>query len=1073
MIEFVFGRAAAKKTEYVIEKMKEALSKNKKCILIIPEQQALFWDRTVSKGFEPTDALNIESVSFKRLANSVFRTFGGVAKQYINDARKTLLMWSAINSVSPMLKAYRAPDREDRYVPLMLKGTHEARLYGVSSEDMLAASERMSSSCGSLPARLHDLALISGAYDTLLHASYDNPEEIPDALCEVLSENDYFSGCAVFVTSFYTLTPKEMKVMRHIFAQSDDVLMTFAISLEDREKMHTEYVSSYMKRMARTAASLGLDIKKTEISDNRKKVFSYLSSSLWDYGAAPLTGHGDCITVVKCADRYDEAALAAARIKELVANGASFGDIACVCADIEALRGITDVELERRGIPVYVSAKPPVTSQPAMRLLLSAVSLPAGGWKSDDVVACARTGLCSLTPDEADALEMYAHIWRIRGKKKYCSGPWEMNADGYTDTESKWGRTLLALANSAREKLIPPLEAFSESFPSTVAEASRAAYKLLCDFSVYEHLKDEVRMLESAGKLAKAQEKAQVWDAICEVLDTLATSVPDAPVDERRFLALLKKVADTCFIGTIPDGVDRVALGGIESVKMDSVKHLIILGAKSGELPRVARDTGFFSDVDRQILLSEGIELSPDTVAKQKEEMFRFSEAVSSPEETLTLFVPSDGKDNHPSLGTLRVMKLIPDARVFDFTCPEGERVIRTEGRPDSTFMTAELSADNDRTTGAALARLFDRDITLTQTRIECFNSCAFKYYCQYILRLDEGGTAEMRPSEVGTFVHAVLEHFMRDASSESAFPLPDEAVFSRTEMLIRREKEKLLPKNPDGYVTYMLDRLSKSVQLFTKALNEEFAQSEFTPHSFELKVGFSDDLPALPIQLKNEHFLTVRGIVDRMDILRKDDKVYIRVVDYKTGRKKFSLEKVMKGENIQLLLYLFALCNMKKDCSFAKELCPNGEAPVPAGAVYFSACPGEAESDKILEGDSAEEKALHDISRTGIVLGDTEIISAMDRELSGRFAPAYQNKKGELRGSFAESIEDFEKIRNALNEFLCDTGNRLTGGEASSNPSGFGRNSACEYCEMKPVCRHGRSTAPAQSNEKGGKDNE
>ena len=1071
MIEFVFGREPSSKTEYVIAKMKEPLSDGKKCVLIIPEQQALFWDRTVATSFDPTDAFNIESVSFKRLANNVFRKFGGVAKQYINDARKSLLMWSAINSVSDRLKVYRATDREDRYVPLMLMGVHEAKLYGISPEELMEVSEKMESAQSSLPARLHDLALISAAYETLLRTSYDDPEEIPDALCKTLESCNYFSNTAVFVDSFYTLTPKEIKVMRHIFSQSSDVLMTFAMTGADSEKMHMEYVSSYMKEMARTASRLGLDVKKTEIPDKRKKEFSYLSASLWDYGAAPLSGECDCVTVVKCADRYDEASLAAARIKELVSNGSAFGDIACVCADFESLRGITDIELERQGIPVYVSGKPPVTSQPALRLLLSCISVIAGGWRREDIISCARTGLCSLSPDEADALEMYTDTWRIRGKKKYCSGPWEMNADGYTDAFSSWGSTLLSLANSAKEKLIPPIEAFSESFPSTVKEVCTAAYKLLCDFSVYDHLKKEVSLLEKAGKFAEAQRKSQVWNAVCEVLDTLAASVPDATVDARRFAALLKNVADTCYLGTIPDGIDRVALGSVGSVRTDSVKHLIILGAKSGEFPRVARETGFFSDNDKDLLTRAGLEISPNTVSKQKEELFRFQEAVSSPKESITLFIPSDGKDNHPSLGALRVMKLIPGAKVFDFTGPDGEKIIRTGGRTDLGYSEGELSADLDRTTGAALTRLFDKNINLTQSRIERFNSCPFSYYCRYILDLDEGGAAQFRQSEVGNFVHSVLEHFMKEAALEKAFPLSEDLVVSKTERLIKEACEKVLPPDADGYVTYMLNRLSKSVQLFTKALNEEFAQSRFSPHSFELKVGFSDDLPAIPIRLDNGHDLTVRGIVDRMDILRENGNVYIRVVDYKTGHKKFSLDKVLKGENIQLLLYLFSLCNMPKDCGFAKELCPEGESLVPAGAVYFSACPGEAESSELLDGEDAEAKAIKDISRTGIVLGDKELIEAMDSELSGRFSPAYVNKKGEIKGSFAKDTDDFNKIKAALDDFLCRTGNRLTGGEAYSSPSAIGQNSPCKYCAMKPVCRHDDHTI--NNSMKGGNEDE
>ena len=72
-----------------------------------------------------------------------------------------------------------------------------------------------------------------------------------------------------------------------------------------------------------------------------------------------------------------------------------------------------------------------------------------------------------------------------------------------------------------------------------------------------------------------------------------------------------------------------------------------------------------------------------------------------------------------------------------------------------------------DRVTGEARRRLFDRDLRLTQSRIDCFETCPFQYYCKYILKLDEGDSAELKYGEVGTFVHYVLEHFMREAAED------------------------------------------------------------------------------------------------------------------------------------------------------------------------------------------------------------------------------------------------------------------------------------------------------------------
>ncbi len=1056
MVEFVYGRQPSKKTEYILEKMKKVLKEGKKVVLIIPEQQALFWDTVAAKRLTPTDAFNVETVSFTRLANNVFRKFGGTAGQYVNEGEKAILMWNAINSVAPMLSVFNSPERRERYVPLMLRTVSELKLYGIGGEDLIGAADKMDEGFGSLPARLRDLALIFSAYESMLLSEYDDPDDIPDALAKILWENDYFSGTCVFIDSFYTLTPKEMKVVRSILAQAEETLITLPIDESERDLPQTEHINSYIKDLARTVSRLGLELRVSSVLEDRKEVFSFLASNLWNFGAEPYEGKCDDICIVKCSDRYDEASLVAAKIKELVAEGASFGDIACIAADLQSLKGITDIELERQGIPVYVSGRTPVTSQPAVRLLLAATAISQGTWRREDVIRAVRTGLCALTPDEGDAFEVYTEKWNIQGKKRFCSpDPWTMNADGYTETESHWARELLTLANSAKEKIVPPIEAFCESLPGTLKEVCGAAYKLLCDFEVYEHLCDEVAFLESEGRLADAQKKSQVWQAVCEVLDTMARTVPDAKVDSFAFASLLRKIADTCTIGTIPDGIDRVYLGDVDSVRLNDIKHLIILGARSGEFPRVPKENGFFSDNDKKELFSLGVELSPDTGRKQKEEMFRFAKAVCSPSDTLTVMIPSDSSGNHPSLGALRLMTLLPKAKVLDFTKAEAERIVRTSGDLSSHYEKSELSADFDKISERARDRLFGKDICLTQSRIECFTACAFQYYCKYILKLDEGNTAQLRPAEVGTFVHAILENFMRESVKEGSFPFEETAVISRCERLIAEYRQKTVPEDCDGYVDYLFSRLSKSIKLFALSLNEEFAQSSFVPHSFELPVGFSDDLPARPTVLDNGHKMTIRGIIDRLDIMRKDGKVYIRVADYKTGSKKFSLSDVMKGHNIQLLLYLFAICDMPSDCNFSKEIAPNGERPVPAGAVYFSARPGDILAEDMMTEESAESFALSSISRTGIVLGDEEIIEAMDKEKSGRYAPAYVNAKGALKGTFASDELAFDPIKNALDTFLLNVGNDLTSGNAASIPTGYKSSSPCQYCSMRPLCRH------------------
>jgi ATP-dependent helicase/DNAse subunit B len=146
--------------------------------------------------------------------------------------------------------------------------------------------------------------------------------------------------------------------------------------------------------------------------------------------------------MIRVADRYAEAEAIACRIRSLVESGARYGEIAIIARSADKLRGILDTALARHGIPHFLSERTDVSTRPAARLLLAALSVVSGGWRREDVILCAKTGLCSLTDAECDALELYTQTWHIRGERSF-SAPWTGNPDGYVEKVSARGKRIL------------------------------------------------------------------------------------------------------------------------------------------------------------------------------------------------------------------------------------------------------------------------------------------------------------------------------------------------------------------------------------------------------------------------------------------------------------------------------------------------------------------------------------------------------------------------------------------------------------------------------------------------------
>lgn len=1048
MTEFVFGRDAEKKNGYIIEKMKKALQENKKIILITPEQQALFWDGVCARELPKNKLFSVDTLSFTRLADNIFRTYGGAAKNYISEAGKTLIMWSALVSVNDKLKAFRARDREDRYAPLFLRAVNEMKMYSLTPSDLLLAEKKLSGK--TLKDKLSDLATVYSAYEAILQNCYDDPSETLDEVAKILDKNNYFEGYSVFIDSFFTLTPKQMKIASYILRGADDVTVTFATRAKKGEDDSREFVWSFVSEMEKAAARAGIKPTHTELFGEGKEEFSYLFDNLWDYTKEAFPRTTDRIELIKCNDRYDEASLASAKIKKLIKDGAAFSDIAVCAADFDALSGITDTELLREGIPVYVSGRTPVTSQAALRLILCATATVAGGFKRDDIISLIKTRLTDSLPDECDAFEKYTETWNLRGKRAYTPDEWGMNPAGYTDKWSDWGHETLRLANKVKNEIIPPIEAFSEAFPGKVYDVCRAAYKLLSDFGVYKKLKDETEKLSLKGDYSAAQEKSQVFSAVTEVLETLADTVPDTVVDAGTFSSLLRRCADNCSIGTIPDGLDRVSLGSVSSMRLDGFRHIIVLGARQGEFPALPKDDSFFTENDREVLEKEGIVLSPGREMQISEGLFRFAYTVSAPSESLTLMIPTEGGASAPSVGAEAVCRLFPSARLYDFCTPEAEGLCDGDG--EDTF--GSISADADAIERETAENLFGKKINMTQSRIETFNGCAFKFYCNYILKLDEGKKAELDNANVGTLVHYVAENFLREAKDEE-FPIPEDVLISRAERLINEFRAKNSLEKTSAASKWTLDRLGGNIRIFLESLNREFAQSEFRPYGFELAVGYGDELPTIPLKLSNGADLRLSGIVDRLDVMKKSGEVYLRVADYKTGNHKIDLRKIREGKEVQLMLYLFSLCATPEGCEFRREIAPGGEKLLPAGAIYVNVVPDSARADSYPKDADFSDIAIESVSREGVVLHDESIVTAMDKEGRGLYAPAKLKADGTFSktGSKTASFEDFESIKDDMISSLIDIGNSIVSGEAGAQPDKD--IDPCNYCNMRPLCRH------------------
>ena len=1088
MVKFIFGGAGSGKSEHVLCEIERLLKESsRKICLIVPEPFTVATEAKIAKRFHPSSALRLEATNFTRLADSVARRVGGLSYSRLTAGTRMLLLWRSMMSVWPSLTELNQAGGSDGVgiIPTVFAAERELRLAGVTPEELYTAADELEASGeNSLSRRARDLAVICAAMSAASEDMDDTYEPIRK-LAESIKPSGYFDDTVVFIDSFYSLTGAQSAVLSEIVRCAEDVYITVPMESRQAEGVHLDGVRAFFKDAVGAALrhSDG-DVDIVTLSGNHRAKSAELEAvqaHLWDYGyvkgedSTSPSVQGS-VKVYSVLDRYAEAEAVCSEIARLVRAGARYSDIVVACADVSEVRGICDSALRRHGIPCFISETSKISASPAVRLILSLLKIP-GKWRREDIISVIKTGLSPLDDDLACSFESYTDIWNIRGRHSFTNA-WSMNPDGYTEEISERAAAVLAKANDARDALIPPIEGFADTFAggrARVTDICRALTEFFAD-GAYAKMMARADMMEQNGAADDAARERLVWREICSSFDTMAEIIGDVEVDAQSFATLFRYAISDADTGAIPTGVDVVTVSGAASLRTDGVKHIIVLGAISGEFPASVADEGYFTDEDKRRLESAGVILGADASQRSSEELFRFYRVISQAAETLTVFVPKTSASSPAKIseGAERILTLLGRSapEEFDFEIydlPTLDAAVRETGDAALLALRHELFGEAEVTSvtpsesaevsPATAHEVFGDHVRLSQSRIDSYVKCPMSYYCDYVLKLSEDRRAEISAPDIGSFVHAVLEELLKHITMGGQAP-EGEALEALCDEIIEAYIKRTCPGITDGRMGYLFRRLRRQVTVFAEAIVREVTQSRFETFAVEIPVGSTAGAgevapPAVIFPLEGGGEVSLVGRIDRLDTYSVDGKTYIRVIDYKTGAAKFSYDDVKLGLNVQLLIYLFSAWRAEGS-RFHRALDGGTETELlPAGALYFNLRPSDNTSDSPLTAEEAREIVLNSMDRSGIVSDERDVLDAMDRGVTGKYVPVSLKADGTYKKSASlATLERFGELYRELEGVICRIAEEMKSGKAGAVPLEHHGSVKCDWCAMRSVCR-------------------
>ena len=348
----------------------------------------------------------------------------------------------------------------------------------------------------------------------------------------------------------------------------------------------------------------------------------------------------------------------------------------------------------------------------------------------------------------------------------------------------------------------------------------------------------------------------------------------------------------------------------------------------------------------------------------------------------------------------------------------------------------------------------------MSASRMDKYKSCHFSYFMRYGLQAEPRKPAGFTAPEYGTFVHYVLEHVLRDEMFRQtvlpgfADPVAGAEGRRRLRELTRAAVDRYVEEELGGLehqterFRYLFRRLLRSVQAVVDNVAEELAASQFRPISFELGFGSGQDLP--PVELSVDGMtVSISGFVDRVDGWVHDGRLYLRVVDYKTGKKSFDLTEVWNGLGLQMLLYLFTL-EREGEALYNREI-------IPAGVLYLPARDAVVRGSRTMSEEERQKAVDKELVRRGLVLSDGVVLEAMERPGPGgyRFLPLRVSKStGEITGEALVSAERLGRLEKHTRKVLEEICRELAAGNIAADPFWRGpEKNACRFCDYAAAC--------------------
>ena len=1109
-LRFCFGPSGSGKSHRIYEEIMQRAAEEpgRNFLIIVPDQFTMQTQKDLVMRSDRDGILNIDVLSFGRLSHRILEEVGTKEMPVLDDTGKSLVLQKVAADLKEQLPAMGSLLHKQGYIHEVKSAISEFMQYGISTQDMdkliTSAQKR-----GALAMKLKDLKTLYRGFQDYIRDHFITTEETLDVLRRSLSKSKILKGSVVVFDGFTGFTPIQNRLIQELMRVCAETIVTVTIGVgEDPYKMDGEQKLFHLSK--KTVADLEKLAAEAEVERGedlfvkggpnrfaKAPALHYLEQNLFRYQYEPYAGEQQEIHMFEALSPREEVHQTALYIRHLIREqGMTYRDIAVVIGDLEGYASYVETEFGQLEIPCFLDRTRGIVLNPMIEYIKSALQLYIKDFSYDTVFHFLRSGMADISREEIDELENYVIRTGARGYRTYSrlftrrTEELQGNAEGSEQAEEK----IMERLNRIRQQFMDAVEILHMGSQEKAGDYVSHLYDFLEQNQVQQKLLNYQQQFEKEGDLSRAREYAQIYRMVMDLLDQVYELLGEEEISRQEFADILEAGFGEITVGTIPQNVDRIVVGDMERTRLKQVKVLFFLGVNDGNIPKNASKGGIISDMDREFLIESGTEMAPSPRQQMYIQRLYLYLNMTKPSEQLYLSyakVNCEGKGIRPSYLIDTVRKLFPAMSV---EYPQNRsRLEQIEGRQEGArYLAEELreyvegtlpeeerqdfylmyrayeadAAGRDLLTRAAFRRyrerglsrivaraLYGQQLENSVSRLETYAACACRHFLQYGLSLQEREEFGFEASDMGTVYHAVLENFAGKLAESNLTwwdfteDFAAKAVKESVEAYAATYGETVLYSSARN--EYAITRMSRILTRTVLTLQKHLKQGSFQPDDYELSFRFAEDLDSIHVDLSEDEKMHLQGRIDRIDVSEDAEHVYVKVIDYKSGNRKFDLAALYYGLQLQLVVYMNAAMEMESRKHPDKEI-------VPAALLYYHIDDPTIETPVELTDEQINEQILAKLRMNGVVNSDPGVVERLDRYMQDKSVVIPVEKKKD--GSFSArsgvlSREEMQLISSYVDAKIRSIGREILDGKIAANPYEKGNEEACTYCAYKKVC--------------------